>query len=406
MNQTDFLTVARAVSTLTSVPLYVRAYEKGIELYPDGDLLFTPGQFLSGQDFLSLMQYMDSGNYVYITDRAGVHWFLVRVGGYVVLGGPYMTEMTGRQESALLFQNLSGEKDSRHYFYEGENDRQRSFREYLMKMPLVFEHQLQKLISFLGDILCEKDLKPCDEYRMVQNDYTKFFQEDFDRYLSYQEDCEAGLVACVAHGIDHEIHQIMHVLYSFQDGMQRTHDQEVFRFASIAQLISNGARRASVPAAATKRVITRYMLKLEDLLTAQQFEGAAEELGTEICGLVRTCSNHRYSPLVCSIIDRIRTGFTEKISLSSISREFGLNESYVSNVFKRETGETIGNRILNLRLEYARTMLTVSERDISDICQHAGFSDHSYFTKRFRETYGVAPTEYRDRLSQRNKERN
>ena len=55
--------------------------------------------------------------------------------------------------------------------------------------------------------------------------------------------------------------------------------------------------------------------------------------------------------------------------------------------------------ITQLRLEHARTLLTVSTQEISEIGQIVGLQDHSYYTRLFRERYGLSPMAYRRRLS-------
>ncbi|MPM44839.1 Transcriptional activator NphR [bioreactor metagenome] len=72
------------------------------------------------------------------------------------------------------------------------------------------------------------------------------------------------------------------------------------------------------------------------------------------------------------------------------------NYSYqqVYRKIKALTGETINEFIRRVRLKRARQYLLQSDLRVSEIMYKVGFSSHSYFTKCFREYYGVSPTEY------------
>jgi signal transduction histidine kinase/ligand-binding sensor domain-containing protein/AraC-like DNA-binding protein len=72
------------------------------------------------------------------------------------------------------------------------------------------------------------------------------------------------------------------------------------------------------------------------------------------------------------------------------------NYSYqqIYRKIKALTGETINEFIRRVRLKRARQYLLQSDLRVSEIMYKVGFNSHSYFTKCFREYYGVAPTEY------------
>lgn len=401
----DAATICQAVSTMTGIRLTSAPGDQADTLYPDTSLLFSAEQFMSRDKFASQVRLLKPGTGLLLQDRGGARWFLLALGGLTVLGGPYVSEMITREESGQLYQALMGQDQSRVHFYEGENEGQRKFREYLMRTPLIYDHQIRKAIDFLSSLLAQGEIKQLDQLSLVDVDYTAYRDTQPERYISYQEDCEAGLSAAVAHAIEEEIPKIISTLYTFRQEKVLTRDEELLRFAGIAQLARNGARRAAVPAAATRRVMDRYTARLAQAETTDSFRYLAEGYVLDLCHLVKTCSLHSYSPLVCTVIDRIRNGFQEKMSLNTLAAEFGINDSYLSSVFRRETGTTVVTYITHVRLEYARTMLTVSTLDVSEICQRSGFQDHSYFTRQFRDKYGVSPSAYRAYLTGRREEK-
>lgn len=90
---------------------------------------------------------------------------------------------------------------------------------------------------------------------------------------------------------------------------------------------------------------------------------------------------------------------TEKITASSVSEALGLNRSYLSTLFKRETGVSISGYIRTEKLKAAANMLVFSDCSCSDIAEYFGFASQSHFIKCFREETGLTPAEYRKKNS-------
>lgn len=97
-----------------------------------------------------------------------------------------------------------------------------------------------------------------------------------------------------------------------------------------------------------------------------------------------------------NVINYINLNFTKNISSSSISRQFGYDESYFCRKFKRITGITVTNYIKTQRLEHARRLLEKTEESVRHIAISCGFIDAAYFTNCFKAMYKISPTKYRN----------
>ena len=82
--------------------------------------------------------------------------------------------------------------------------------------------------------------------------------------------------------------------------------------------------------------------------------------------------------------------------MSELSVVTGLNESYLSRLFKKETGLTVTDYILRKKIETAENMLKFSEYSPSQIAFMLGFPSQSYFTAAFKKISGTTPKKYRD----------
>ncbi|PYI57390.1 helix-turn-helix transcriptional regulator [Paenibacillus flagellatus] len=101
------------------------------------------------------------------------------------------------------------------------------------------------------------------------------------------------------------------------------------------------------------------------------------------------------SPRVWNILRYIHLHFNEPISLNSVSSHFGLHASYISRMFKEQTGKTVNDYMHALRIARSTTLLLTSSMSISDICLEVGYDNYRTFARVFREHHGMSPSEYR-----------
>ena len=99
---------------------------------------------------------------------------------------------------------------------------------------------------------------------------------------------------------------------------------------------------------------------------------------------------------VTKCIDYINDHLHLKISLSDLAEYVNLNPSYLSRLFKNETGRTISEYILDTKIDTAKNMLVYSEYSPAEIASILAFSDQSYFTEVFRKRTGTTPKKYQN----------
>ncbi|TYP70564.1 response regulator transcription factor [Paenibacillus methanolicus] len=85
-------------------------------------------------------------------------------------------------------------------------------------------------------------------------------------------------------------------------------------------------------------------------------------------------------------------------SLHTISASVFLNPSYLSKIYKLETGEGISEYMLRVRMEKAATLLAQSPDKIYEISVMLGYQKPSYFIQLFKKHYGLTPQEYRNKI--------
>ncbi len=97
----------------------------------------------------------------------------------------------------------------------------------------------------------------------------------------------------------------------------------------------------------------------------------------------------------------LHTNYTEKMTLDSLADATCLNRSYLCRVFKKDMGVSIFSYLNELRMKRAAELLLQrSDRYIKEIAAEVGIDDPFYFTRRFKEYYGVSPKEYIEQNNQ------
>lgn len=95
------------------------------------------------------------------------------------------------------------------------------------------------------------------------------------------------------------------------------------------------------------------------------------------------------------LFDHIRAHPEEKLSVAAAARLAQLNTSQFMKLFKQVAGMTLVAYLNHVRLSNAARLLCETDRSIADIATTVGFSDQSYFDKRFKRAFGRTPKEFR-----------
>lgn len=85
----------------------------------------------------------------------------------------------------------------------------------------------------------------------------------------------------------------------------------------------------------------------------------------------------------------------EDLRIDQLAARVYLSQTYLSYIFKKETGMTISRYIRQCRMEKAKEFLTSTDMKIVQVCEKVGFSNVSYFCQSFREYTGVSPEKFR-----------
>lgn len=141
--------------------------------------------------------------------------------------------------------------------------------------------------------------------------------------------------------------------------------------------------------------------EIERATSVEQLNKMSRTMVRNYCLLVQSHSLRGYSQPIQQAINHITFNLTSDLSLSKMASFLVLNSSYLSTLFKKETGVTLTYYVNSKRIEHAIFLLNTTTLSIQDIAILSGISDLNYFTKTFKKYQNMTPTEYREMLKGR-----
>ena len=94
----------------------------------------------------------------------------------------------------------------------------------------------------------------------------------------------------------------------------------------------------------------------------------------------------------------IHTQYGNPLKISEIAKKLNLNRSYLYKIFKEETGYSLKDYLIQIRMEKSADLLTSTTFHISEIANAVGFPDALAFSKAFKKHFGQSPSHYRRAL--------
>lgn len=96
---------------------------------------------------------------------------------------------------------------------------------------------------------------------------------------------------------------------------------------------------------------------------------------------------------VASAKSIVHRKYMQDITVSSLAESLGLDRSYFSGLFKRETGQTPQEYLLHYRMEQAKELLALGH-PVTVVASSVGYKDVFTFSRSFKQHYGYPPSRH------------
>ncbi len=162
---------------------------------------------------------------------------------------------------------------------------------------------------------------------------------------------------------------------------------------SIAYVIVSGYDDFSYCQQALRMKITDYILKP---VNYEEFGNCIDNLKIALFEQKIAEEPEEHEERVITLITRyLQEHLAQDVSLSVLAEEFHLNAQYISQLFKNEIGVGFLAYLTSIRMEKAKKLLVSTSLSVAEVAEQSGYGDYRVFTKVFKKTEGITPSQYR-----------
>lgn len=166
-------------------------------------------------------------------------------------------------------------------------------------------------------------------------------------------------------------------------------------YSLVYVMNTENERRISAEAGESSPVISGIS-RMQTLETIEALHNFVRECAHEV--MMHWQADDENCPAVLQVIRIMRTNYADKdLSVKSLAESVYLTPTYLSGLFKKRTGKTIGQYLTELRIEYSMQLLMDKQLKLYHIAEMVGYEDPNYFAKIFKRHVGMTPSEYREK---------
>lgn len=169
-------------------------------------------------------------------------------------------------------------------------------------------------------------------------------------------------------------------------------------FISTATLVSRAAIEGGMPPEEALSLSDRYIQHCENHTNPEQIINLQYNMVMDYTSQVAELQNGiQYNRFIRSVISYVREHLSDQISVEQMAKDLYVNRSYLSARFKKETGMALSTYIQEQQILCAKKYLEETDKPISEIAAHLGFSSQGYFQNVFKKHTGMTPKAFREK---------
>ena len=250
-------------------------------------------------------------------------------------------------------------------------------------------YHLQDITLNASDFL----ITPNPQKDAAEQEDTLWFMQNVEQRYAY----ENALIDAVSKGQLHKADMLLSGLSTFSME-QRVSDPvaNTKNYCIIMNtLLRKAAEQGGVHPLYIDRTSSEIAAKIEELRSMDSIGTFMTEMFQTYCRLVRKHATRHYSPPVQKALIYVDSHLSDNLTLSTLADTLNISSSYLSTLFKKETGQTLTAYINTQRIRQAKHLLETTKLQIQTVAQHCGILDVQYFSKLFKAITGTSPKQYR-----------
>jgi YesN/AraC family two-component response regulator len=142
--------------------------------------------------------------------------------------------------------------------------------------------------------------------------------------------------------------------------------------------------------------------KISDMVSKIYAQSSAKELSRLMCEhltnwiqqMKEELTGKKSHRLIRGVKEYVHDYYDQEISLAEIASNLYVNRNYLSQLFKKVTGETFVTYLNRFRVEKAKQILREKQLMMYEVSEMVGYQNPTYFSQVFKSITGVSPSDY------------
>lgn len=220
-------------------------------------------------------------------------------------------------------------------------------------------------------------------------------REDYvksDHLMSTDLTAASHLASLVINKDEESIHQVVKVFFQqviLIDGLESRDDITRKTLNYLSQVLASISEQTSKE---LKEIPMSVWEKVDECITLEEYEGV---LSGYLISVSHEVSTHATNSVIERAIRMINSSYMEDLSLQIIADQLSLHPVWLSQLFKKETGQTYMDFLTETRINKAKTLLRETSLKVYEIAESVGYHNLQHFGTIFKKRTGQTPKEYR-----------
>lgn len=328
-----------------------------------------------------------------IRDALDIFAVMNKIDGQWIVLGPFCT--TGWNESSaasLLAQNGLGE------------DALLPYKSYRCGLPILSGEYVIKIAALLlantvGDP--PREVESIDMAASKAEDLAPQISEEYNDFsqINRRYAWEHDLRSAVRQGQAAQALRLLEGNQGLWTGLRFLSDSITDQIAGTCALRANvryAAQQAGLTPVFIDALSQEYAQKMHRTTDARQLNDLIRQYIAAFCRAVRDNRKKDYSRHVKRSVQYIELHLSQPIPMALLCDLNGITRQQLGALFKKETGKTVKQYIMQRRCECAAELLRNSHLQVQEIGRYVGYEDGVYFARVFKAVMGQTPQEYRN----------
>ena len=217
--------------------------------------------------------------------------------------------------------------------------------------------------------------------------------------FSYPFNIEKGLFHSIQTGDTEECNRVINLLFSNINQYNLISPDYIYMICT--ELLLMTSRMITEEGGDINKIFKEGIFSIEEIMKNESIGDLRQwfkHIYKQIADYVNVLKKGNTKGIVKDIKHYIEKNYNMEINLNDLANQFYINPSYLSQMFKNETGQNLIDYITFVRILNAKRLLMDKDMKIYEVSIMTGYPDSKYFSQVFKKITGVTPKEFRGEL--------